>query len=235
MSCGATTLSIVDQLLLLEEGVDAEPDQCRQMLATVEVLALEEALPMAVGLLQEAAAELQRRANWQGEEVFLFFRAPKGVAGRLRALRLAIGGERYVYHGTTLGRLGSILRAGLVPGAPPVWRDAKLQTHVASGVFLADSWAGALNWAETAHRKSRGPRDSRTRRPIILRVPAGNVSMVEDARAMATGCLVSSSRVDVQAAKGILARSEGPLDWRPLQALDLAKRLPPLPEVYKLA
>lgn len=222
----------VDELLLLaEEGVDLSPEHCALILSKISGIELGEAPPDVAPLMQEVTLELERRAN-SDADAFLFFNAPKGLAGRTRDLRLALGGTRFVYHGTTFGRLASIIARGLVPGAPAVWRTPDLAEHVAGRVFLTAGLNGAQNWATVAHRRSRGRRDSKPRRPIIIRIPADNLALASDPRAMASDCLMSERTIDVRGAEGLLAGSHGPLDWRSLAELDAMKDLPPLPDIY---
>ena len=148
-------------------------------------------------------------------------------------VRLALGGPRFVYHGTTLGRLESIRQHGLLPDQAAVWKEGHLQQHRESGIFFADTFGGAEGWACFAFSRCRGRRASIKRRALVLRLPAEGLILDRDRRAMAPGCLVSRQAVDVSSAEWALAGSGQVPHWRGIREQLASDELPELPMLYR--
>jgi hypothetical protein len=104
---------------------------------------------------------------------------------------------QYVYHGTTVGHLESILALGLIPGKNPIWTGQseeaiQIREHSNGSVFFSDSWRGAMyTWAFVAHKRTRGPKTSRKRLPAVIRLDSRNLSLEADALAAARSWKVS--------------------------------------------
>ncbi len=126
----------------------------------------------------------------------------------------------YVYHGTVFGRLVSIAEHGLVPAMKPVWRDrAHVRAHASQAVFFTPTWRGAVNWAEAAHHHARGRRDSRARRPVVVRIPSVALVIEPDPLAAVPGCLLVRGTVSTETADVFIAPLTGYPTWRPLGSL----------------
>jgi hypothetical protein len=125
----------------------------------------------------------------------------------------------YVYHGTVFARLLSISERGLVPAMYPVWKNSlAVRNHSAGAVFFTTSWRLAVSWADVAHRTSRGPRGSRGRRRVIVRVPAESLALEPDPLAASPNCLLVRSVVSTLNAD-VLIDLKGYPDWTPLKTI----------------
>jgi hypothetical protein len=134
-----------------------------------------------------------------------------------KALRLLTGNDRpYLYHGTVFGRLKSIAALGLVPAKKPVWKhSAGISKHCQDSVFFAESWRGAVQWAEWAYLHSRGPRASDGRKRVVIRVPTDDLKIERDKLANAPGCWAVRGIVNVDNAD-VLTQLIGFPTWCPL-------------------
>lgn len=134
--------------------------------------------------LSAAKRELHRRDVAHG-----LTRRQQTLVDRLRSTAGAIEGPRYMYHGTTYGRLASIRDSGLKAGSGGIWdRYPHLKSRCAEFVFLADRWRIAAFFASASRASARGPRISRARLPVVLRMNADNLSVEPDPLAALRGC-----------------------------------------------
>jgi hypothetical protein len=128
---------------------------------------------------------------------------------------------QYVYHGTTVGRLESILALGLLPGKNPIWKGqsdgaVRIREHSNGSVFFSDSWRGAMyTWAFAAHLHTRGPKISRKRMPAVIRLDSRALSLEADALATARSWKVSR-QVSTHDAEVIIGFDIGFPCWMPL-------------------
>jgi len=137
------------------------------------------------------------------------------LAAELRSS--ATASQRYLYHGTICGRLQSIAQSNLRPAEIPVWTNsASLRTHCEQAVFFTTNWRSAVNWAEVAHLKSRGRKDSFNRRKVIIRVGADSLASEPDLRATAPHCILVRDEVAVMNAQVFVSPLLGFPHWIPL-------------------
>ncbi len=184
----------------------------------LEVAAIDQGQPIEVRDLLNAVAQhfleqirfnhLWHMANDDAESVNL-----------AKALENALGDEaaRYVYHGTICGNLAGIAKEGLIAGKRPVWSEKLVpRTHCNSGVFFAQSWRGAMNWADIAHYSSRGPRNGRHRTPCVLRIPKLGLALEPDCYRQDGCSQVVRGVVRATTADVLVGRVQGFPQWRPL-------------------
>lgn len=232
---------LLQALLLLEEALSLtlSPEACLKIRRVLGQLDLGRA-PSGLGeLLGRALRALRPTLGPDGLPI-LTAAALDGslhrAAQEIRQTRLSLGGPKYVYHGTTLGRLESIKTTGLCPGGgAAVWQQDDLREHCASAVFFADSIGGAESWALCAFLRGRGRRPSRNRRPVVMRLVADGLGLLPDTHAAAPGCLMTSKAVDVSSAYCALAGGGWLPHWQGLRELIALRDLPDLPELYKTA
>lgn len=146
--------------------------------------------------------------------------SPKARAEILAATliqELGQAASRYIYHGTIWGRLSGIANEGLVPGRFTVWNnDVASRQYCDSAVFFTTSWRRAVWWADAAHHCSRGRRDSKHRRPVIIRILADGLRLEPDQRAVFPGCLMVRSTVGLVDPHVMFGQFSGFPIWRPL-------------------
>lgn len=143
------------------------------------------------------------------------------ILGSLRQKYLEEGGQPYLYHGTTLGKLEGILEQGLRPGQSGNWKQSHLASHCAEHVFLTQTPDAAADWAIMAQQRGRGPRGARNRRPIVLRIPLLGFQVEQDTRSANRDSVMTSAVVPVTDAMGAYACTPE-LTWLPLS--DMAKQ-----------
>ena len=133
----------------------------------------------------------------------------------------SVGATRYVFHGTVFKRLSQILTKGLMGGEATVWDDKLVPgINSFSAVYFDSTWRGALDWAEIAHSKTRGKRDSISRMPVVIRIPVDeHLSLEPDPFAGKAGCYIVKGNVPVDDAQAIVGRVEGFPKWQPLQSV----------------
>jgi len=121
----------------------------------------------------------------------------------------------HVYHGTVLGRLSGIAKYGMLPsGGPSAWKGHEhLIDHRASAVFFAPTWRAAAGWAEITHLKSRGPKNGRSRRAVVLRLSRAGLRLEADTLAASPGCLAVRDSVDTSRAEVFLGPLQGWPRW----------------------
>lgn len=125
--------------------------------------------------------------------------------------------EKYVYHGTIFGRIKDILNKGLLPGENPVWKEPLVsRQHCNDAVFFSLTWRNAMSWAESAHHRSRGPREGNFRRPVVLRIPMTGLNLEHDPLSMRSGSYMVRSSVPLKDPHVIIGRQGGFPIWRPL-------------------
>lgn len=138
------------------------------------------------------------------------------LADRLRTAALG-SGVPHLYHGTIFGRLESIVREGLRPGAEPVWKsDDLLRARSDTTVFLTDTWRGAARWAHCAHLFAKGPRAGRGRYPVILRVRAEQLAIEPDNLATGAGCFMVSDQIPARSIEILLETGQPLPVWESL-------------------
>jgi hypothetical protein len=96
----------------------------------------------------------------------------------------------YVFHGTIMGRVRSIAKHGLIPAKESVWSKGTLARWSARAVFFSSTCRAASDWAAVAHEHSRGPRDGKRRKPVVVRVPTADLALEPDIVTMRPESLV---------------------------------------------
>jgi hypothetical protein len=173
--------------------------------------------PQEADLLQEVKTEFERQLVLSNPMHAPLLGSCRCLVVRLQTVAAANGGRQYLYHGTVYGRVKAIAKAGLRPGAKPVWREDGLRGYSDEAVFFSITWRGAAQWAEIAHLHSRGPRAGIARKPVVIRVPAATISAEPDTRAAAPGCVMVRGVVDVGAADVLRGDLKGYPSWEPLR------------------
>ncbi len=126
-------------------------------------------------------------------------------------------GMRYLYHGTAFGSLSGIAVDGLSPGCSSNWKGMVEEEHLQGVVFFDRTWRGAFDWAAVACAKMRGPRSSKNRRPVVLRIRRGNSSIEPDGKATKPGCFLTRSRVCTSDAEVLVGLQRGIPRWTTLR------------------
>jgi hypothetical protein len=178
--------------------------------------------PRVIELLRSIESRMRALASLNVLDMVVSDRGPdRAVAVELRSL---VSSERsYVYHGTVFGRLASIAKDGLVPAMKPVWTNREhIRDHCRQAVFFTTTWRGAAQWADMAHRRARGRRDSLVRRPVVIRLPAGELTIERDPLAMAPGCLLVHGEVATANADVFVGPLAGFPRWQPLASMSRA-------------
>ena len=135
------------------------------------------------------------------------------------AIEAFVGPRNRVYHGTICGRLADITLNGLVPGKQRNWSSRFVpDDHLEGFVFFTNTWRGAMNWAQCAHAKSRGPKDGFHRTLAVIRLSTVGLTLQPDPLAMAPGCLKVQGTVPVTDAVVITGESRGYPEWEKLDA-----------------
>lgn len=124
-----------------------------------------------------------------------------------------------LYHGTVFARLAAIAAEGLSPGRPSNWKDMVAKEHLEGAVFFDHTWRGALDWAIVASARTKGPKTSRNRRPVVLRVRRGAYSVELDQKATKPGCFLVRERVCTSNADALVGLQRGIPKWRPLREI----------------
>lgn len=166
-------------------------------------------------VLGEAAAIFKFHKHCELTD-FMSGRARREVQLAERLSDLVPMPSRYVYHGTVQRRLRSIVAEGLVPGKQPVWHGLVDAAHLASAVFFASSWRAALDWAEFTHARTRGPKESLGRTPVVIRIKMGDLDVVPDRLAAKPGSFMVLRGVPAENAEVILGRVQGMPTWQPI-------------------
>ncbi|QFT65422.1 hypothetical protein FIU93_01435 [Labrenzia sp. THAF35] len=136
----------------------------------------------------------------------------------VQSLRAHMTGSGCLYHGTVRGRLAKIFNTGLDPEAKRVWRDTDVdRSTVGEGVFFDTTWRGATSWAYIASSRSRGPKNSWSRKPVILRLLRGDHAVEPDPLATAPGCVFIKGVVSVEGAEVLLEPFSGFPRWVPIE------------------
>jgi hypothetical protein len=172
-----------------------------------------------VELLRSIESRMRALEPLDDLELAVFDRAPdKALAAELRTL---VGSTRkYVYHGTVFARLASIAKHGLVPAMKPVWTHREhIQDHCRQAVFFTETWRGAAQWADVAHRRGRGRRDSRARQPVVIRIASRELAVERDPLALAPRCLLVRGEVSTANADVFVGPLAGFPRWLPLASL----------------
>lgn len=146
--------------------------------------------------------------------------------GSIWELSRELGKRLHVFHGTTAGRLGDIMEYGLVPGSSSPWRNAgsEVELQCQQFTFFAKTWTDATDYAYLAHCRTRGPKTSWTRAPVVLRLPTDGLALERDPLASKPGCLRVPGRVSAVHAEVRLSPFIGISRWMPIGA---ACRKPP--------
>jgi hypothetical protein len=224
---------------MLEEGQSSSLTRqgCKELRQMVEGIDLSSTSPEQAEVIRRAIKGVRPSIDEDGAPILSADLLQPGLRLERRTsltqVRMALGGARFVYHGTTLGRLESIRQHGLLPDQAAVWREAHLQQHRESGVFFDDSFGGAENWACIAFSRCRGRRDSAKRRAIVLRLPTESLSLERDRRAMSLGCLVSREPVDASNAEWAFAGGGDVPRWRSISGQMASHELPELPILFR--
>lgn len=135
-----------------------------------------------------------------------------------RCLQVHLSGSGYLYHGTVHGRLAMILKTGLDPEAKRVWTDKEAdRRNLDAAVFFDTTWRGATNWAHIASIRSRGPRSSWKRKPVVLRIARGDLEVARDPLATAPGCVFIKGPVSVEGAEVLREPFSGFPRWEPIE------------------
>jgi hypothetical protein len=233
---------LLEVLLLCEEALSVSLNSvaCEGLKESVAALSHGGTLEQLGGLLERTTRALRPEIGPDGLRIFSAVAArldgvSHSLAQDIRRFRLWLGGRRFVYHGTTLGRLESIERSGLRLGEPAVWGQDFLQAHRSSAVFFAESLGGAESWALCAFLRGRGRREAKNRRPVVIRLAADELELLPDTLAAAPGCLMTSQRIDVSYARCTFTGGGTLPDWQGLTELRSSKALPELPKLYKTA
>ena len=181
----------------------------------IETLTAAELAPSLRSILEQALCEFQKGPvhplDTEARETCA------KLASRLAAWMKEANVPRFVYHGTIYGRLSSIQRYGLVPGANPVWKERYVsRQHCDGAVFFELTWRSALNWAMSAHSSSRGPRKGRHRTPVVLRLPMAGLALEPDPKAITPlSCMVRAA-VPLIAPYVLVGTNMGFPAWRSL-------------------
>lgn len=200
LSCNATVVSIEELLVECLEALVYDAGSREKHLCLIEKSLIthdnNEGIQSALALLKARLA-LHRPDNiwgmFQTTEEHAAFQS--AIIHRVLPLKI----PKYLYHGTTVGRLKGIAKNGLIPGKVPVWKgqsvkDSEIRKNSNSGVFFANNWRAAMhNWAYIAHLRSRGPRDSLGRKPTVIRISAEKINLVVDPLAAAPSLMVKGS------------------------------------------
>ena len=149
----------------------------------------------------------------------------ENLAKQIDEIMIDLKLERYVYHGTIFGRLKDIQQKGLLPGANPVWKEHLVsRQHCDSAVFFSRTWRGASQWAEAAHDYSRGPREGKFRRPVVLRIPMTGLNLEHDSlSAPPDSCMVRAA-VQLYNPYVIIGRQGGIPTWCALEEVTSKQR-----------
>jgi hypothetical protein len=108
---------------------------------------------------------------------------------------------KFIYHGTIHGRLKGNYNEGLIPAKKRVWKEALVPgEYLESAVFFTKTIKSAKLWAETTHYQSRGPRKSLHRTPVVIRVPASKLKLLDDVLANSPNCIMVKGIVPVKSA-----------------------------------
>jgi hypothetical protein len=233
---------LLEVLLLCEEALSVSLNSaaCEDLKVNVAASSHGGAPEQLGGLLERITRALRPEIGPDGLRILSAVAArldgaSNSLVQEIRRFRLSLGGRRFVYHGTTLGRLESIERSGLRPGEPAVWGQDFLQAHRSSAVFFAESLGGAESWALCAFLRGRGRRDAKNRRPVVIRLAADELELLPDTFAAAPGCLMTSQSIDVSYARCTFTGGGTLPEWQELAELRSSKALPELPRLYKTA
>jgi len=194
-----------------------------------ELMASTDTSPQLVELLR-CAEEKMRIVSTLSPLDFISIdgRQDNSIAIALRSFADPV--HSHLYHGTVFGRLPSIVKDGLVPAMKPVWTANRyvkesVQEYCKHAVFFTTSWRAAVTWAEAAHRRSRGPRDSLSRTPVIVRIPGDGLAIEPDRVAVAPKCVLVRGSVPAANAEVFVAPLQGFPTWTSLDSL-VASRAP---------
>lgn len=124
--------------------------------------------------------------------------------------------SQYLYHGTIQKRLQSIALNGLMPVDRPVWRGLVDAEHLARAVFFASTWRGALDWAEIAHSRTRGRKDSLGRTPVVVRIKIGELEVFKDPKATVPGSVMVKPVITSNGADVLMGCTKGFPSWKPI-------------------
>lgn len=203
----------LDALTLCPNGREQHRAHVREALASA---GLSEGIQSALQLMDQRFS-MYRRGDPQC--MFVSRDDQDQFERQIAELTSALNLPRYVYHGTTAGRLQSICAEGLLPGRAPVWQGASEEEEVLrllsdDGVFFAQSWRSAMHtWAYVAHLRSRGRKDSLKRVPAVIRMPATGLDLEKDPCA-ATPCWMVRERVPVEGAEVIVGLDTSFPQWQ---------------------
>ncbi|MEP0408460.1 MAG: hypothetical protein ABJO97_00585 [Roseibium sp.] len=166
--------------------------------------------------LKSARAQLDSdaRRNW------FDFLDDQGGVKRLQViseLRSKMESGGYLYHGTTSGNLERISEHGLDPSVKRVWKDEQAdRRNLKDAVFFEATWRGATDWALAAAARARGPKRSRSRERVVLRVPRAELEVFKDPLSAKPGSVWVRGPVLVRSADVLTEPFSGFPDWNPL-------------------
>lgn len=123
---------------------------------------------------------------------------------------------QYLYHGTTFAKLAAIADEGLVSGRPSNWKGLVDEEHLNGAVFFDQTWRGAMDWAMVASSRLKGPKLSKNRQPVILRIRRGANSVEPDQKATKPGCFLVRGNVSALGAGVLVGEQRGIPEWCPL-------------------
>lgn len=191
---------------------------------------LEAAMAYAPDDLRETLEQVRRqladdiRRNW-----FDFLAQDFGPSREQMVTALAghIRHGGYLYHGTIYRNLERIAEDGLIPDARRVWQDVQVdRSALDAPVFFETTWRGATDWAIAAAARARGPKGSRSRQPVVLRVPRAGLTINKDPLSAKPGSVWVKGPVSVSGA-GVLGEPfSGFPSWKPLAEVLPVSRQP---------
>ncbi len=120
---------------------------------------------------------------------------------------------QYLYHGTVFGKLGAIADKGLAPERPSIWEGMVEEEHLQDVVFFDQTWRGALDWATATSARSKGPKTSKSRQPVVLRVKRGDHIIEPDRKATKPGCFFICGTVPALDAEVLIGEQRGIPSW----------------------
>lgn len=136
----------------------------------------------------------------------------------IQRMSVDLGRPLYVFHGTTAGRLEAIALSGIVPGSSSPWRGVgeNIELQCSEYAFFTEAWTHAIDFAQIAHHRSRGPKTGWARAPVVLRLPVDGLTLERDPLATKPGCLRARGSVSAVRAEVRLSPFTGISSWLPI-------------------